>query len=572
MIKLIINGRIINYINYLFSEPNGMFMRGSVDSVLKRIMADAHEDEIIEFKDRRTLGKDDVGKYFSALSNEANLLSADSSWLIFGVRDDGEIVNSNYLDTVDSQNELKRYIGEQTSGNLTFIGIHERSIDGRRVVLLEIPPAINGSPTSFKGFAYERRGESLAPLSDYNRMRIMGESAPDWSAKIVKDASMDDIDPDALAFARKKFIQNRPSLAEECGKWDDETFLDKMDLRRNGMMTNAALLLLGKHEAVGKMDIPPAGMRWVLRDKDNAVMDSEVYGLPFLCSVEHMCKNIRNLKYSVFLGDDLTKTNFRTYDESLLREALYNCICHQDYTKTEFITLTEMDNDRLIFDNAGFFLPGDPGNVIRADRPTGFYRNRFLANAMRRLCLVEIAGGGIIMMCRCQMKRLFPLPDFDTSEGRVTVTVVGHTTDEAYASILRRRKDIALADVAVLDAIVKGRQVPERDLERLAERGLISDDGGRVRLVDPRFDETGSSDGPEDVRAEILRYLSAMGPSDKKAILNYLKEGALAGMSDDKAYYQTSNALNALRKNGSIVNKGTSKKPIYVIGDSEGRP
>ncbi len=545
-------------------------MSESVDSVLKKIMVDAHEGEVIEFKDRRTLGKDEVGRYFSALSNEANLLSADSSWLIFGIRDDGEAVNSNYLDTIDSQNELKRYIGEQTSGNLTFIGIHERAIDGHRIVLLEIPPALNGSPTSFKGFAYERRGESLTPLSDYNRMRIMGESAPDWSAKVVRDASMDDIDPDALAFARKKLVQGRPSLAEECGSWDDATFLDKMDLRRNGMMTNAALLLLGKHESVGKMDVPPAGMRWILRDRDNSVMDSEVYGLPFLCSVEHMCKDIRNLKYSVFLGDDLTKTSFRTYDEGLLREALYNCICHQDYTKTEFITLAEVDNDRLIFDNAGCFLPGDPGNVIRADRPTGFYRNRFLANAMRHLCLVEIAGGGIIMMCRSQMKRLFPLPDFDVSGGRVTVTVVGHATDEAYASILRRRKDISLADAVALDAIAKGRPVPDRDLARLMEKGLATDDGGCIRLADPRFEETRGTGDPEDVRAEIIRYLSETGSSDKKSILSHLKGGILAGMPDDLAYYKTSNALNALRKSGAIVNKGTQKKPVYVIGDGDG--
>ncbi len=285
-----------------------------------------------------------------------------------------------------------------------------------------------------------------------------------------------------------------------------------------------------------------------------------------------MCKNIRNLKYSAFLGDDLTKTSFRTYDENLLREALYNCICHQDYAKTEFITLTEVDNDRLIFDNAGCFLPGDPGNVIRADRPTGFYRNRFLANAMRRLCLVEIAGGGIIMMCRCQMKRLFPMPDFDVDGGRVTVTVVGHQTDEVYASMLRQKKDLALADAVVLDAIAKGRQVPERDLSRLTGKGLVSEEGGRIQLVDPRFADAGDPAGSGDLKAEVVRYLSAEGPSDKKSILNHLKGNVLAGMPDDKAYYRTSNVLNALRKSGSIVNKGTQKKPIYVLSDEGKQP
>lgn len=546
-------------------------MRESVDSVLKRIISDAHESEVIEFKDRKTLSKDEVGKYFSALSNEANLNFTENAWLIFGIKDNGELANSNYLDTIDSQNELKRYIGEQTSGNLSFIGIYERRIDGRRVVLLEIPPAVNGSPTSFKGFAYERRGESLAPLSDFKRIRIMGESAPDWSARLIRDATMDDIDPDALRLAREKFMEDRPSLAEECRSWSDETFLDKMELRTNGIMTNATLLLLGKHDAVQKMDGRPAGMRWILRGRDNEVMASEVYGLPYLCSVERMSKKIRNLKYSAFLGDDLTKTNLDTYDENLLREALYNCICHQDYTKTEFITLTEFDNDRLVFDNVGDFLPGNVDNVLKANRPTGFYRNKLLSDAMRRMCLVEVSGGGIIMMCRCQMKRLFPLPDYDVSGGRVTVTVVGRVTNEAYASILRRRKDVTLADVVILDAIVKGNQVSEEDTLRLRAEGLLSNRGGRLHLVDPRFEEredTGRS-GSDDAKSEILSFISAAGPSDKKSILNYLKAGIFSELSEDNAYYRTSNALDALRKKGVIVNKGTQKKPLYVLCDVE---
>lgn len=544
-------------------------MRESVDSVLKRIISDAHESEIIEFKDRKTLSKDEVGKYFSALSNEANLNFTESAWLIFGIRDDGELVNSNYLDTIDSQNELKRYIGEQTSGNLSFIGIHERRIDGRRVVLLEIPPATYGSPTSFKGFAYERRGESLAPLSDFKRVRIMGEAAPDWSARLIRDATMDDIDPDALALARKKFMDDRPSLAEECKTWSDETFLDKMELRKNGIMTNAALLLLGRHEAAQKMDGCPAGMRWILRGRDNEVMASEVYGLPYLCSVERISKKIRNLRYSAFLGDDLTKTNLDTYDENLLREALYNCICHQDYTKTEFITLTEFDNDCLVFDNAGDFLPGDVDTVLKSNRPMGFYRNLFLSHAMRRMCLVEVSGGGIIMMCRCQMKRLFPLPDYDISGGRVTVTVVGKVTNEAYASILRRRKDVTLADAVVLDAIVKGKQVSEEDILRLRAEGLLSNRGGYLHLVDPRFEEQEDMGmtGSGDAKSEILTFISVAGPSDKKTIVNHLKAGIFSELSEDKAYYRTSNALDALRKKGNIENIGTQRKPLYVLSD-----
>ena len=91
----------------------------TADSVLLKIVTNAHESEILEFKDRKNLDKDEMGKYFSALSNEANLRNKESAWMVFGVTDDGKLVNSNYLDTAESQNRLKLYISEQTTNRLS---------------------------------------------------------------------------------------------------------------------------------------------------------------------------------------------------------------------------------------------------------------------------------------------------------------------------------------------------------------------------------------------------------------------------------------------------------------------
>ena len=43
------------------------------------------ESEVVEFKKaENNFDFDDLGKYFSALSNEANLRKLDFAWLIFG--------------------------------------------------------------------------------------------------------------------------------------------------------------------------------------------------------------------------------------------------------------------------------------------------------------------------------------------------------------------------------------------------------------------------------------------------------------------------------------------------------
>ena len=58
------------------------------------------ETECVEFKEAKTqydFGK--LGKYFSALSNEANLKGEESAWLIFGIKDKPvprEIVGSDF--------------------------------------------------------------------------------------------------------------------------------------------------------------------------------------------------------------------------------------------------------------------------------------------------------------------------------------------------------------------------------------------------------------------------------------------------------------------------------------------
>lgn len=46
------------------------------------------EDEVVEFKD--------IGKYFSALGNEANIRGFKEAWLIFGVTNKKEIVGTAY--------------------------------------------------------------------------------------------------------------------------------------------------------------------------------------------------------------------------------------------------------------------------------------------------------------------------------------------------------------------------------------------------------------------------------------------------------------------------------------------
>ena len=85
------------------------------------------ENEVVEFKKaENNFDFDDLGKYFSALSNEANLRYKDFAWLVFGVHDKTrEIIGTTYKNSDKSLQKLKHDIAQHITDNNTFRDIHE---------------------------------------------------------------------------------------------------------------------------------------------------------------------------------------------------------------------------------------------------------------------------------------------------------------------------------------------------------------------------------------------------------------------------------------------------------------
>jgi ATP-dependent DNA helicase RecG len=91
-------------------------------SFLLKLLAKS-ENEVIEFKEaKNTYDFSKLGKYFSALSNEANLGHKDCAWLLFGVEDKHrKIVGTNYRTHRTDLDSLKKEIADKTTNRITFI-------------------------------------------------------------------------------------------------------------------------------------------------------------------------------------------------------------------------------------------------------------------------------------------------------------------------------------------------------------------------------------------------------------------------------------------------------------------
>jgi ATP-dependent DNA helicase RecG len=532
------------------------------------------ENEVVEFKEAKN-GYDftKLGKYFSALCNEANLKRQASAWLVFGVHDRKHVVGSNFRPARKDLDSLKEEIANKTTNRISFVEIHEVQHAQGRVVLFDIPAAPKGLPVAFDGHYYGRDGEALSPLNLEEIERIRAQSAvEDWSAVVVPDAGLADLDEEALVVARRNFKSKFPDKAAEVDAWDDATFLNKAKLTIKGRVTRSALLLLGREEAEHFLSPAEAKIRWLLKDHQGNDRDYALFGMPLLLAVDKLYAKIRNLKYRYIREGTLFPEEIDQYEPYAIREALNNCIAHQDYTLAGRINVVERD-ESLTFTNLGSFVPGDVRRVVMEDAPEEHYRNRFLATAMFNLKMVDTAGGGIRKLFLFQRQRFFPMPDYDLSDNRVKLTLTGKVLDMDYARLLARDGGLSLPEIMALDKVQK-RLPLDADEERLLKtKALIEGRKPNFFIAQPVAEKMGQKASYSKNKAFEKRYYLDLickaagehGSLTRKDVDELLWNKLPEWMTDKQKRSKVGNLLTELRQEGCIENRGTPKHPEWVL-------
>jgi ATP-dependent DNA helicase RecG len=129
---------------------------------------------------------------------------------------------------------------------------------------------------------------------------IYGQSRPDWSRQIAYEAREEDLDPDAVDFACKKYVEkfqeNQPTVCN-LGQAD---ILKKIGLIIHGYVTNAALVLLGRPESCVFLGGVEPRISWTLYASDGSTIAYEHFEPPFITQVDSVLGKIRNEKYRFF--------------------------------------------------------------------------------------------------------------------------------------------------------------------------------------------------------------------------------------------------------------------------------
>jgi len=505
---------------------------------------------------------EDIISYISAISNMRG------GSLIIGVKDKTlEItgIKDFYNYTVEN---IKKSLLE-TCTNLSSEGLavteYITEDTNKTVWLIDIPKHQPRLPVYAHKKLWQRVGESLVEMRKERLNTILNEITilDDWSAGIINDASITDLDEHAILKARKEFIIRNPKYVSEIDNWDNHTFLNKAKLTLKGKITNTALILLGKDESEHYINPAVAKIRWLLRTVTNQDKDFEIFGMPLILSIDEVLAKIRNLKYRYLRDGTLFPDEALRYEPFSIRELLNNAIAHQDYTKSARINVVEFEDDHLVFTNYGAFIPESVEAVVLKDAPEEYYRNPFLVEAMKNLNMIDTQGGGIRKIFNYQRKRFFPMPDYDLTGGKVKVILTGKILDENFAKILINNPELHLEDILTLDKVQKNKDISEMDFSYLRKNKFIEGRKPKIylsyKVIKPTENEElmaeyvkNKSFDDEYFKKLIVEYIKKQGKTSRKAIDKLILPKLSAALTEDQKKNKIKNFLAALRTQGKI--------------------
>ena len=514
--------------------------------------------------------KDDLISYVSAIA------IMEGGHLVIGVQDKTlEIVGTDLSKfNLNFQSAVWKLLEHCINLSSEGLSIDEYTTEDtyKTVWIVHIPKHLPRRPVYAHKKAWQRVEDSLVEMTQERLAAILEEpifEAKDWSAEIVPNATLADLDELAVAKARVMFKKVHASKipTEEIDTWTVEELLCNSGIMIDGKLTRAAIILLGKTVSVFKLRPAVVEVTWTLRDGRQEVVDYEHFTVPFILTVDQILSKIRNLTMRELPGGTLFPETMKQYDDYTIREALHNAIAHQDYTLQQRINFVE-NPDFLYYANGGSFIPGTLQKALATKGPQRHFRNECLCRAMVNFNMIDTVSRGIKKMFNEQWRRHFPMPDYeiDALNKEVGVKIYGNTINEKYTKLLKENNTLTLEDCILLDAVQKGHRISEEHVLALLGRGLLEGDvleysiSLDIAKKTKQLSDYTRNRGLDKAKLQqmILQYLQNAGlvGAKRDAIFEYLKDVLPKTKTQEQQERMVGNILSEMKGAGTIIPKG----------------
>ena len=491
------------------------------------------ESETLDFKEWITKPKE---LYKTSVEYAVCFANQKGGTLVLGVRDNVK-GKENAITGCSGYNipEIKSRIYEATDPKI-LVDVEEAYVEdiGVTVLLIHIPQGI-WIHTSTDGTGKIRIGKECKPLTGSMRQqRLVELGLIDLTGEVIKDASFENLDKIEIERLRNIIRAEKPEST--LLKLNEKDLLEHTGITKDRHPTVAGILLVGKEDAIEKY--VPANEVIYLHMKNDISYDKRMdYKRGILYILEDVYRNIElyNKITTVKLG--FFHFEVEDFPGDTYREAILNAVVHREYSRAEAVFIKHY-KDLIEVSNPGGFISGiTPDNILRQNsRP----RNRYLAEVLRKIGLIEKAGMGVKRMFYIQLASGKEAPSYISDEHTVRVIIKDGTLDEPFVrfvkesekegkemgldellllSVLRRQRELSIKEgIAILqfDA-VRTREI----LMRMINRGLLEKSGVKKGLI---FRLSGSLCKK---LGESISYIRGRGVDEirhPELILEYVKE------------------------------------------------
>lgn len=417
--------------------------------------------------------------YVTALCNE------NGGALVIGMEDHHPHAVVGTLQSLHALGNLDAAIYRDTGIRTTTYELFENP-DAKtgRVVVIEIPARPAGKVYKFEDVPLMRVGEELRPMSDEQYRKILQEVEPDFSQQTCEGATLDDLDDEAIRILREKYATKQKN--ERFLALEKEQLLTDLDLVVGGRVTNGAIVLVGKEEAL-KRFIPQAAVMLEYRNTEAQINfdNRTVYRKPFFRMIDELWHdiNLRNGSFPVREGPYIFDIPF--FNEDVIREALNNAIAHRDYRGASE-TVVRLYPQSMTIVNAGGFPHGVTIDNILTVPSTP--RNRLLADVLSKTGIVERSGQGVDKIFYKTLSEGKSAPDYSKSDDfKVELTLQAAIKDRGFAlfvesvqQTLPDDRKLTVFEIVTLAKIRDGRKPADFDrqtVKKLLERKLVEKRG-----------------------------------------------------------------------------------------------
>ncbi|MGM9807754.1 MAG: ATP-binding protein [Candidatus Onthomorpha sp.] len=466
-------------------------------STIEQLQGLSESEDHIEFKEAKRNYPFSGGKhtdpkdrrhcvlgYIAALANERG------GRLVLGMAD-------RVPHTVVGSNFAENKVGELVDEIYKRLGIRVQyeelySDEGKRVLVLIVPSRPIGRLLKFEGVPLMRTGESLREMSDAEIFRILSEQEPDFSAQICEGLTMADLDKEAIKAMKSRYADKQKNVTFRNSP--DEQVLTDLELLKSGKLNYAALVLLGKSEAIRRY-LPQNNIVVEFRMNHSMIQYTarKEFQLPLFIAVDEVWEYINQPASNPQLhyNDGPYIFDIPSFNEEVVREAILNAVCHRSM-KIQSDVVIKQYPDTLTITNAGGFPSGVDANNILIINSTP--RSKLMSEILQKTGLVERSGQGVDKMFYHCILEGKALPDFSgTDPYQVSLTFKAPILDEGFVRFIRhiqnKREDNKKLNVFELLILYK---VCMRDFEnmdttiaeRLSAEGLLIKQDGCYRLPD----------------------------------------------------------------------------------------